>query len=418
MKYLVIQNKGILPINGIMLMGGTSKRGKTDKIGNYGSGLKYAIVALLNFKIPFKIFRGSEEVIVELRQEQLADTTVDVVYIDGKCTNFTTLMGPDWELWMAIREIYCNAVDEGVFTVETVIQESFDSFKPVDTATTFIIQCTPEIDSILDNWEQYFSIYRTPLVTKEGEYRIYPRLYSDKSIIYRKGICVAVSKDPGCFDYDFEDLPINELRVVKDFYYVIQALKDAMISNFDGDILKKILNSQNTWEKQLSLHSFDNIRNADAWSYAIADRMIVPAEFANEATRSKKDVLILPLSFCEGISTSLPEHLIAGYENGKIAIMMEASQEQLEAAIKGDDIVRQIAYSHHSEIQFCDFKNRSVRSRLKDTIIQISHLLTSEHDIVYEIFKQNYIMKFELQKRLDDLKDHALANLFNSLQTI
>jgi len=94
-------------------MGISSKRGDEEKIGFFGSGNKYSIALLLREKIPFKIFSGEKEVKFTTDTVMFRGQTYEQIRINGEPTSLTTSMGPDWEPWFAIREMYCNAVDEG-----------------------------------------------------------------------------------------------------------------------------------------------------------------------------------------------------------------------------------------------------------------------------------------------------------------
>jgi hypothetical protein len=62
MKYLLIENKGEIDVNGLILMGGSTKRDSQTSIGFFGSGNKYAIATLINKGINFKIFSGENEI--------------------------------------------------------------------------------------------------------------------------------------------------------------------------------------------------------------------------------------------------------------------------------------------------------------------------------------------------------------------
>jgi len=72
-KYLKIQNKGLLDIRLVALMGGTTKGEDITKIGTFGTGLKYAITYLLRTGNNFKLFIGEKEVIFSTRIKKIKD---------------------------------------------------------------------------------------------------------------------------------------------------------------------------------------------------------------------------------------------------------------------------------------------------------------------------------------------------------
>ncbi len=53
MKYLKIQNDGILDIRLVALMGGTTKENDKFKIGQFGTGFKYTLAYLFRNKSYF-----------------------------------------------------------------------------------------------------------------------------------------------------------------------------------------------------------------------------------------------------------------------------------------------------------------------------------------------------------------------------
>ena len=99
MKYLLIENKGEISPDALTLMGGTTKRNDSSKIGHFGSGNKYSIATLLKNNIPFYIFSGLDPITIKTQQVDFRGTTLEKIYVNGKETSLTTSMGPDWELW-------------------------------------------------------------------------------------------------------------------------------------------------------------------------------------------------------------------------------------------------------------------------------------------------------------------------------
>jgi len=75
--HIKIVNKGEIPINSFVLMGATTKRDDSTKIGHFGSGLKYAIAVLMREKIPFRVFSGEKEVKFTTRPDVLASTFLE-----------------------------------------------------------------------------------------------------------------------------------------------------------------------------------------------------------------------------------------------------------------------------------------------------------------------------------------------------
>ena len=105
MKYLKIQNQGLLDIRLVALMGGTTKANDEYKIGQFGTGLKYTLAYLIRNNIDFKIFVGTEEIKVETVTETIKETDFSIICINGHRTSITDKMGMEWKAWMIVREL-------------------------------------------------------------------------------------------------------------------------------------------------------------------------------------------------------------------------------------------------------------------------------------------------------------------------
>jgi len=142
MKYLKIQSRGEIEKRAFTLIGNSTKRGDSSQIGMFGSGLKYAISALLRNNINFQVFSGTEEMKFSLKSEGFRGNDFQVICIDGQETSFTASMGgDDWDNPFApIREIYSNALDEDE---EAIIDEAY-SVHGNEGTTSFYIQMTPD----------------------------------------------------------------------------------------------------------------------------------------------------------------------------------------------------------------------------------------------------------------------------------
>lgn len=205
MKYLKIQNEGLLDIRLVHLMGGTTKATDDRKIGQFGTGMKYLLAYLLRNNIEFKIFIGEKEIEISTKKEIIRDTNFDIIYIDGERTSITTNMGTDWKGWMIVRELWCNAIDEknGNHCVT-------DEISPTKTTTEFYIQNVGEIKKTVDNWGKYFIHGTTPL-QKHKNFTIYKG--GESLRLYKKGVLIKEVKDTkSVFSYDIHDATINELR--------------------------------------------------------------------------------------------------------------------------------------------------------------------------------------------------------------
>lgn len=206
MNYLKITNDGLMDPHALSLMGASTKRGDAGKIGFFGTGNKYALAKFLSMGLAVKIYSGTDEISVTTKTVRLGDKSFDVVLIDGQQTSITTEMGPTWETWQAIREVYSNAMDEGNATIELASQ-----MEPEAGRTHYYVERNNEIQEIMDSFDEYFATKREPLFSSE-----FGSIYQNgTATLYRKGIRCSPQMplvSSQC-DYDLPDIPINEERL-------------------------------------------------------------------------------------------------------------------------------------------------------------------------------------------------------------
>lgn len=115
---IIFQNPGLIDLRAVQIMGINAKETK-NPIGQFGTGLKYAIAVLLRNQCQIRIYRGNVEHQFFTSKEDFRGKTFDFVYFsrpdmpEPQALGFTLELGKHWEPWMAIRELESNCRDEG-----------------------------------------------------------------------------------------------------------------------------------------------------------------------------------------------------------------------------------------------------------------------------------------------------------------
>jgi hypothetical protein len=358
--WLKIQNDGGLDTAALFLMGASTKN--ETQIGYFGTGIKYALCWFLRNNVDFKIFNGKTEIKVELKKYDLRGEVFDVVYIDGKQTSLTTRLGRDWTNWYAVREVYCNALDEPNADIKLV--DDIDDVE--DDKTTFFLHLTDELSDIVNNIDKYFSFQRTPIFEcKTG--RIYERA-AKNTITYRKGVMCATHIDKeGVYDYDLFDIEINEQREAKYAWTVIQDVWRMIYQCDDVNVLRKLLmNVDGTYEGTIDSSMSSTYTSSfakEAWQTVLDDITIchkgmIPLMTEQEVAQA----VVLPMQVVRDLRASfnvtLPRSVAQVGDEAYLKVeadeIEQATLDEALAILKSNNFV--IPYT----INVVKFNNRSI----------------------------------------------------------
>lgn len=234
MKYLKIKNTGLLDEKALYLLGASSKRTDETKIGQFGSGNKYALAYLLRKKYRVGLFSGTDEISIDTVKESFRGDDYDLITINGRKTSITTEMGKDWELWQALREIYCNALDEGGCSIEVV-----DEIHPKENETHFYIDLSGDVLLFLAEFNKYFA-ERKKILFECPMGRILEKT-GNVANIYRKGIRCFETNLNSVYDYDFSEIAIEENRLVKYRWEVEEKIWGLLYRCENEEVIMRVL---------------------------------------------------------------------------------------------------------------------------------------------------------------------------------
>lgn len=248
---ILFSNPGLLDLRLITTFGASLKE-TTSPIGQFGTGLKYAIAGLLRLDQSIEMYIGSLHVTFEARPESIRNQSIHTVWMtpgDGAAQpcGFTTTLGQHWEPWMLYRELYANVVDEGGEVKWVKLYT--DNFTP-DNYTNIIVE-GDLFEDVYSNQQDYF-LSSTPLWTLPDVLSIHP---ASASLIALKGIRMANvigSAENAAYTYNLlgrHDL--TEDRTLKDEYHARADIARALLKCPHADIIKGVLHDQPGLEQLL-----------------------------------------------------------------------------------------------------------------------------------------------------------------------
>lgn len=355
-KYLKIQNDGELDSENCHLMGVSSKRGDTSKIGFFGSGNKYGIAVLLREGISFSLYSGTKRIKIATVPLEIGGQTYKRILVDGHLTSLTTAMGPDWEPWYALREFYSNAIDEGGMSASVVTTCSGQKGK-----TCIFVELGEKLQKFTDRPEDYLLLHSKPLDVQETEYgkvRVY-EAGEEGCIFYRKGMRITPENGvaTSLYNYNFDDIQINESRTYKYRHQVLEraaayfgACKDpAIIRNYLGHYLDKFEENM-AWE-------YVKAPLSSTWETVLRGRIVFGKTLAMISGNAelKAGSIIVPDELAKKIAKDLPSMHVAGQLGSVKYLELEATPEEAAAILGARKAAHRLGYSIPQEIQLANF---------------------------------------------------------------
>lgn len=331
MPTISITSPGLIDLNALRLMGASTKRGDSSKIGRFGSGLKYSLAYFLRNGYEVKLFRGTEEVKISLEPTKLRDIEYKVIQIAGVSTSITTELGPDWSLWQAVRELVCNALDEGAKSPLQYHADIFGAPEPSYHNSTIFLISGP---GLADFWSERFKYFANPeaLLETTPHGSIYRRAVAN-SRLFRQGILVHEFSCPLAFDYDIPQIELNEERAPKHDWQTMEALARLQFSSTKPEIISAIASFSN---KDLAgyadWHSVDLAAASLEWRTFLAATPLFTQEHIEVLSKSSmaSGRLVAPFLFKKATDAGLAKALVrSSPKSAYIPATLEPHQEAM-----------------------------------------------------------------------------------------
>lgn len=396
-KYLKIANKGEVEIDAFILMGATTKREDDTKLGLFGSGNKYAIACLLRNNIPFYVFSGKNKINFSTIKKSFGGKEFDVLKVNNRETSITTEMGYQWSLWMSLRELYSNSIDE-TMTFFGECDSMEDNIKAGETS--IFIEMAPEIKDIWININDYFAINKEVLF--ECEYGKIYKKHSAKTCIYRRGIRVFETNKQSLFDYDLFHIDIDENRMIKHSWHLPTQMWKILYHCNNDYVIRTILNQtnssdiiENNIDDSLSWTDSDELN--DVWKQCLKGSSICPKNMSGYVKDSEKaKTKYLPSKLYNDLVGKFGEDLkpksFIKSENGhdyEVVKKTELHKKTLKDALYFlDECKFNIPY----EIEVVSFFNKEILGGVKDkTILIDSRSIEQGRNFTINVLIEEYI---------------------------
>jgi len=239
MSYIRIANEAP-NINRLLLekLGLSTKRDDANTIGQFGSGSKFAPIAAL--RNGWRWVNVGADDIGEYQMEYVSieENGIDCIYYkyetnEGsmfKPSSFTLEAGVlSWDAdFQIFREAFSNALDENILNDVDYSIDVVDDIYYEEGMFAVFLTASPELLDIVNNFDIWFSLNRTPLY-EDGNGSLFQPM-NDRINIYHKNVHVYSSlgsnSSPPLFDYSLKNVTLNEERRLRDTYYATTHIAD------------------------------------------------------------------------------------------------------------------------------------------------------------------------------------------------
>jgi len=244
---IIFENSGEIDLRTVSTFGCSVKESK-NPIGYFGTGLKFALAVLLRAGHKITIQSGLKELQVTSRNDLIRGKDFSLVYLGESPAGFTTELGKNWEVWMAYRELHCNAKDEP----ESKIFWSGEWLTAKRGVTRLIVE-GDAIEKAHNSREDF--ILESQPIAKLGSIEVHSK---PSSGFFYRGIKVVDFQKPAMFTYNQTDkVELTEDRTAKDPYSVAYAISRAILSHGESSLLEKVLTAtDNNIESVFDYHGW------------------------------------------------------------------------------------------------------------------------------------------------------------------
>lgn len=245
MNCISFQNPGEIDLRAVSLFGANAKPNSANPIGYFGTGLKYACAILLRTNHKLEIWVGATRHELTVKNDKFRDKDLQIIYLDNQPLSYSTELGKDWPLWAVLRELECNAKDEGGFSTR-------QELAPRAGHTTIRVYGGAFYNEYEKMGEIFLPKTAKPLYRSEAV-EIYP---GKSSQVYYRGVKVHTLEKPSIYTYNILDrLELTEDRTLKYGFYAAHKATWAIVGSDESRVINAaIVAPKDYWENCLDFN--------------------------------------------------------------------------------------------------------------------------------------------------------------------
>lgn len=276
----------------------------------------------------------------------------DRILVNGEKTSLTTAMGPDWESWFAIRELYCNAVDEGGAKLEVT-----KDIKAVSGKTQVYVELTNNLAKFFRKIKNYILVNKDDLLdsikSNYGYVETYPAA-DNEFICYRKGIRIyPANQEKSLYRYNFSEIEINESRTYKYDHEIGERIASYFAMTESHIAIQNYLAGWKSHYEKNAKWEYASDKLSKAWHEIMQGKRVYPEALALETGdfEGKLNSYVLPNELAKKIHREIEGCEVVGMAGKKVFLELEPTPEEAQKIKSAVDELRQIGYDITCQIK-------------------------------------------------------------------
>lgn len=243
MKTVFFRNPGEIDPRAITTLGVSVKESE-NPIGFFGTGLKYAIAIILREGGTIIISSGTETMHFSKKPVSIRGKELELVCMNDKELSFTTDFGKNWNLFGALRELYCNCIDEGG-TVSAEDLEPMSGHTTICVKSAKFFDCFTQLDRL---------VLSTRVISESKSVNFHARSPASKGAYYRSIYLGDLFNQPARFTPNIiQKVELTEDRTFKNNYEILRIIGEAVLKSKD----KKFIEDWIGAPREFMEHDFD-----------------------------------------------------------------------------------------------------------------------------------------------------------------
>ncbi len=260
---VVFDTPGLIDLRSFTIGGLTAKPGTDNPIGRFGTGLKYAIAALVRLGADPVVWIGQDKYTFEKHGIEYRGKDVDVIRMKTEKWSwkgrfrytempFTTEYGRHWEPWMFYRELEANTRDEQGMT-------GAELTSPGPTRTMIVVD-HPDFDAAYEQRDTVFLPSSRRPIAEDSRLQ---QFEGESKYLYWRGMRVLELGKPSLYTWNFlMDMDLTEDRTIRSEFLARTYLAEWLTRQKNPDLILQMLTaSEEVWESSMDFTWASQVTN-------------------------------------------------------------------------------------------------------------------------------------------------------------